>query len=73
MSSGARGRERSVSADITFTAEVRAEQLRFGEVPQTRTKFTGVPACQSASDSDRANLPERVEEDVTHHHVRVDY
>jgi hypothetical protein len=73
MSAGARGRERPVSADIIFTAEVRAEQLRFGEVPQTRTEFTGVPACQSASGSDRANLPEHVEKDVTYRDVRVDY
>jgi hypothetical protein len=73
MSAGARRPERLVSADITFTAEIRAKQLRFGEVPETRTRFTGVPAYQSASGSDRANLPERVEKDVTYRGVRVGY
>ena len=62
-----------MSADIAFTAGVRARRLRFGEVPQTRTEFTGFPACESASGSDRVNLPERVEQDVTYRDVRVDY
>lgn len=73
MSPGARRPKRPASADITFTAEVRADQLMFGEAPQTHTEFTGVPAYQSASGSDRANLPQRVEKDVTYRHVRVDY
>ena len=73
MSAGARRPEPPVSADIAFTAEVRARQLRFGEVPQTRTEFAGVTAHQSASGSDRANLPERVEKDITYRDVRVDY
>lgn len=73
MSAGARRQELLVTADITFTAEVRAEQLRFGEVPQTRTEFTGVPAYRSLSGSDRANLPDAVEKDITYLHVRVDY
>lgn len=61
------------NADITFTARVRARQLRFGEVPQTSTEFTGTPGHKSASGSDRANLPERAEKDVTYCDVRVDY
>lgn len=73
MSAGARGPEPLVSADIAFTAEVRARQLRFGEVPQTRTEFTGFPAFESASGTDRVNLPERVEPDVTYRDVRVVY
>jgi len=60
-------------ADITVTARVRARQLRFGEVPQTSTKFTGTPAHESASGSDRANLPQRVEKDVTYRHIWIDY
>jgi len=61
------------NADITVTARVRARQLRFGEVPQISTEFTGTPGHESASGSDRANLPERVEEDMTYRHVQVDY
>ena len=60
-------------ADITITARVRARRLRFGEVPQTSTEFTGTPGHDSASGSDRANLPDRVGKDVTYRHVQVDY
>ena len=73
MSAGGRRPERPESADITFTAEVRAQQLRFGEMPETRTEFTGAPAYESATDSDRVNLPQRVEKDVTYRDVRVHY
>lgn len=65
--------DRPERADITFTAEVSAEMLRFGEVPQTRVEFTGAPRHESASGSDRFNLPERVKAAVTYHDVRVDY
>jgi hypothetical protein len=61
------------NADITVTATVRARQLRFGEVPQTSTEFTGTPGHESASGSDRTNLPKRVAKDITYRHVRVDY
>jgi hypothetical protein len=73
MSAGGRRPGQLVSADIAFTAGVRARRLRFGEVPETRTGFTGFPAFESASGSDRVNLPERVEQDVTYRDVRVDY
>jgi hypothetical protein len=72
MSAGARRPERPES-DIVFTAEVRARQLRFREAPETRIEFTGAPAYESATDSDRVNLPQRVEKDVTYRDVRVDY
>ncbi|GAA3228019.1 hypothetical protein [Nonomuraea helvata] len=61
------------SADIELTATVEADELRFGEVPRTRVDFTGSPERESSSGSDRANLPDRVEKDVTYRHVRVDY
>ena len=64
---------RPESADITFTAEVSAEQLRFDEVPETSVTFTGAPQHESASGSDRANLPERVKAAVTYRDVQVDY
>ena len=61
------------NADITVNASVRARQLRFGELPQTRTEFSGTPGHESASGSDRVNLPQRVEKDVTYRHVQVYY
>jgi hypothetical protein len=73
VTAGARGPTRPESADIAFTAEIGAEQLTFHEVPQTRTEFTGVPAYESASGNERANLPERVDKDVTYRDVRIHY
>lgn len=67
------GPARPGDADITITATVRATRLRFGEVPRTSTEFSGTPGHESASGSDRANLPERVDKDVTYRHIRVDY
>jgi hypothetical protein len=61
------------SADIAFTAEVNADRLRFGQVPETEVRFTGTPARESVSASDRDNLPDRVDADVNYREVRVDY
>jgi hypothetical protein len=61
------------STDISFTAQVSAESLRFDDVPDTRVEFTGSPAHESASGSDRVNLPERVHAAVTYRGVQVDY
>jgi hypothetical protein len=61
------------SADIELLASVQANQLRFDERPQTEVRFFGEPGHESASGSDRTNLPERVEPGVTYREVRVDY
>jgi hypothetical protein len=61
------------SADIELLASVHANQLRFDERPQTEVRFFGEPGHESASGSDRTNLPERVEPGVTYRDVRVDY
>ena len=52
---------------------VQANQLRFDEQPETEVRFFGEPGHESASGSDRTNLPERVEPGVTYRDVRVDY
>jgi hypothetical protein len=66
-------RSRPHSADIEFLASVQANQLRFDEQPETEVRFFGEPGHESASGSDRTNLPERVEPGVTYRDVRVDY
>ena len=68
-----RGKRRPDNPDIIVTARVRAQWLRFCEVPQTNTEFTGTPGHESASGSDRENLPEHVEKEITYRQVRVDY
>ena len=61
------------SADIELLASIQAKQLRFDERPETEVRFFGEPGHESASGSDRTNLPERVEPGVTYRDVRVDY
>lgn len=52
---------------------MKADELRFDEVPDTDVRFFGEPDHESASGSDRTNLPEKVEPGVTYRDVRVDY
>jgi hypothetical protein len=61
------------SADIELLATVQADKLRFDERPQTEIRFFGEPGHESASGSDRTNLPDRVEPGITYRDVRVDY
>jgi hypothetical protein len=46
---------------------VRADELRFDESPEIEVRFFGEPGYESASGSDRTNLPETVVP------VRIDY
>ena len=52
---------------------MHADELRFVEPPETEIRFSGEPGHESASGSDRTNLPETVEPGVTYRNVRVDY
>ena len=60
-------------AAIEFAATVKADQLRFREVPSVEIRFSGVPAHQSATTSRRTNLPDPVAANVDYHDVRIDY
>lgn len=64
---------RPENADISFTAEVGARELRFHVAPETHVEFSGSPEHESASGSDRRNLPQRVRPGVTYRDVQVDY
>ena len=57
--------------DIEFTANVRARELRFEEVPETEVTFEGHPRRESASGTDRENLPDEVEPGVTYRDPEV--
>ena len=61
------------SADIELTAWLQADELRFDEPPETAVRFFGAPAHDSASGSDRTNLPEKVEPGAQYRDVRVEY
>jgi hypothetical protein len=58
-------------ADVEVFTGVRARSLRFGRVPETRVSFEGEPAERSSSRTERENLPEDVECDVTYRDARV--
>jgi hypothetical protein len=59
--------------DVDVSTSVRARELRFKTVPETRVWFEGEPAQRSRSEVERQNLPEEVEPDVTYRDVRVSW
>jgi len=63
--------ERPRNPDIEFTADVKARELRFEEVPETEVRFSGSPGRESASGTDRENLPDEVEPGVTYRNPKV--
>ena len=66
-----RRRDRPENPDIELTADVKAKELRFEEVPETEVRFPGYPERESASGTDRENLPDEVEPGVTYRDPRV--
>jgi hypothetical protein len=77
-----RGQEpdRIANPDVELRAEVKADAVRFEEQPETDVEFTGEavdrtdelqPEVEAGSATERENLPEEVEPDVTYRDVRV--
>jgi hypothetical protein len=58
-------------ADVEVFTKVRARSLRHGTRPQTKVWFEGEPAELSSSRTERENLPEEVEPDVTYRNVEI--
>lgn len=70
--------DRMPDADIEIGASVKAKALRFRSRPRTHVELHGEvrerdrsAPLQTASGSERANLPDEVEPGVTYHDVRV--
>ena len=61
------------SAEIVFTATLKADELRFLRAPEESVEFTGDADDESASGSVRTNLPEQVAENTTYRDIHVDY
>ena len=57
--------------DVDVFTSVRARQLRFERVPETKVWFEGEPAERSTSETERENLPEEVQPGVTYRDVAV--
>ncbi|MFI0369183.1 hypothetical protein ACH35V_14970 [Actinomadura sp. 1N219] len=65
--------ERRRTADILFTAKVKADELRFDVAPEVSVVFTGNASGDSTSGSDRTNLPDKVEENTTYRDIEIHY
>lgn len=63
--------EALTNADIEFTANVKARELRFDEVPETKVRFWGHPEQDSVSGTERKNLPEEVQQGATYRDISV--
>lgn len=72
MSSAGEKRSDGLNApDIEFNAAVKARELRFEKVPENEVRFRGHPERESVSGTERKNLPDEVEEDVTYRDAEV--
>ena len=58
-------------ADVEVFTSVRADELRFENVPETKVWFEGEPAERSSSRTERDNLPDEVEPGVTYRDFAV--
>jgi hypothetical protein len=56
---------------IDFTANVKARELHFDEVPETEVRFWGHPERASVSGTERKNLPDEVRPGVTYRNLSV--
>ncbi|MGW5410805.1 hypothetical protein [Actinomadura geliboluensis] len=61
------------TADILFTASIKADELRFEVVPESSVEFSGDASAESSSGSSRTNVPDEAEAHVTYRDVQIDY
>lgn len=59
--------------DIDVFTSVKAKELTFGKVPETRVWFDGEPDHESETRQHRENLPGEVEPGVTYRDVTVEW
>ena len=57
--------------DVEISATVKSRELRFEEVPETRTKFWESPERESVSGTERENLPDEVQSGVTYRNSSI--
>jgi hypothetical protein len=53
----ARANEADANADVSITARVTADSLRFEKVPNPRVEFTGRPERDTVWEAERENIP----------------
>lgn len=57
--------------DVEICGSVRAREIRWGTVPETRVWADGEPGVRASAKSEREGLPDQVEPGVTYRDVRV--
>ncbi|MDT5271412.1 MAG: hypothetical protein QOH49_3615 [Acidobacteriota bacterium] len=63
--------EADASADLSITAHVTADSLRFEKVPNPRVEFTGRQKRETAWESERENLPQEVRPGETYRNIGI--
>ncbi|HEX7316430.1 MAG TPA: hypothetical protein VF297_21180 [Pyrinomonadaceae bacterium] len=63
--------EADASADLSITARVTADSLRFEKVPNPRVEFTGKQKRETAWESERENLPRQVRPGETYRNIGI--
>jgi hypothetical protein len=63
--------EADANADVSITARVTADSLRFERVPNPRVEFTGRPRRETAWESERENLPPQVRPGETYRNIGI--
>jgi hypothetical protein len=58
-------------ADLAITANVRARELRFEEVPNASVEFTGRPRRETVWEAERQNLPRPVRPGETYRDIGI--
>lgn len=57
--------------DVDVSTKVAAKEMRFGTVPEVRVWFDGEPGQVSQIWSERENLPEEIEPEITYRDFEV--
>ena len=68
---GSRPEESETQADLSITARVTADSLRFEKVPDPKVEFTGRPRRETVWQSERENLPQQVQPGVTYRNIGI--
>jgi uncharacterized protein (DUF58 family) len=63
--------EADANADLSITARVTADSLRFEKVPNTRVEFPGRPERATVWEAERENLPPQVQPGVTYRDIGI--
>ncbi|HEV7893000.1 MAG TPA: hypothetical protein VGP08_20465 [Pyrinomonadaceae bacterium] len=66
-----RAEESGAEPDLSITARVTADSLRFEKVPNPNVEFTGKPRRETVWQSERHNLPQQVQPGVTYRDIGI--